>query len=134
MNNNQIYYQIINPIIKKEIIFLFKQLKIININEIFDFYQSKIKQLILNNNISPQFNYNTINSNINNNFNTINTFTNKNNLNVCYEFPKNYENQIFTQQDHINNIQNQINNFNIQKNPNLNNNIINAMNINNKYS
>jgi len=127
-------YQNINPIITKEIIFLFKQLKIININEIFDFYQSKIKQLILNNNISPQFNYNTINSNINNNFNTINTFNNKNNLNVCYEFPKNYENQIFTQQDHINNIQNQINNFNIQNNPNLNNNIINAMNINNKYS
>ena len=108
-------YQNINPIITKEVIFIFKKLKNININEIYDFYQSKINQL--NNNF--QFKYNTINSNFNNN------------INNYYEYPQNYENQILTQQDYINNIKNKINN--IQNNSNLNN-IINTLNIKNKYS
>ncbi len=114
-------YQNINPIITKEVIFLFKKLKNLNINELYDFYQSKINQLTSNYNISPQLKYNAINSNINPN------------INNYYNYPQNYENQILTQQDYINNIKNKINNFTIQKNPNVNN-IINTLNNKNKYS
>ena len=114
-------YQNINPIITKEVIFLFKKLKNLNINELYDFYQSKINQLTSNYNISPQLKYNAINSNINPN------------INNYYNYPQNYENQILTQQDYINNIKNKINNFTIQKNPNINN-TINILNNKNKYS
>ena len=114
-------YQNINPIITKEVIFLFKKLKNLNINELYDFYQSKINQLTSNYNISPQLKYNAINSNINPN------------INNYYNYPQNYENQILTQQDYINNIKNKINNFTIQKNPNINN-TINTLNNKNKYS
>ena len=114
-------YQNINPIITKEVIFLFKKLKNLNINELYDFYQSKINQLTSNYNISPQLKYNAINSNINPN------------INNYYNYPQNYENQILTQQDYINNIKNKINNFTIQKNPNINN-TINTLDNKNKYS
>ena len=114
-------YQNINPIITKEVIFLFKKLKNLNINELYDFYQSKINQLTSNYNISPQLKYNAINSNINPN------------INNYYNYPQNYENQILTQQDYINNIKNKINNFTIQKNPNINN-TINTLKNKNKYS